>query len=130
MSDVSYEIVRGLRRDSQLIWVPNDGCLFVKKESRRGFDEYVCYQTIIGDPKKKKSENFKPCTCRIKIDIETKIVAPRGKGHSEHENHVILYKDMQSKNKIVDDCIAISEACKGLSIKVPTNDIFTREIST
>lgn len=125
-----YELIRGLRRDSKIIWVPTDKCLYVRKESRRGCDEYICYQTILGDAKKKNILNIPMCTCRVKIDIATGKLLPRKKSHTAHNDHELLYKDMKSKNKITDDVIAISEACKGLSIKVPINDIFTREIAT
>lgn len=125
-----YEVIRGLRRDSQIVWVPAHKCLYVKKESRGGFHEYICYQTILCDPKKKDVASVIPCTCRIKIDISTGNLLPSKKQHSSHANHELLFKDMNSKNKITDDVVAITEACKGLAVHVPINDIFTREIAT
>lgn len=54
-----YEIVRGFQRTSQIIWVPAEKFLYVKKESRGGYDEYICYQTVLGDPKKNILKKFR-----------------------------------------------------------------------
>lgn len=104
--------------------------MYVKKESRGRYEEYICYQTVLGDPKKKNSEKIPKCTCRIKIEISSGNLLPKTKPHTTHDNHEILYKDMKSKNKITDDIIAITEACKGLSLNAPINDVFTKEIAT
>lgn len=123
-----FERVRGFRRDSELIWVPAHKFLYVKNVTRRGFEEFVCYQTVICDPKKKHN-NGDRCTRRVKINLETKKMVCKDMMPHDHPSHETLFKDMQSKNKITDDCIAIGQTFKGLAIKVPISDIFTREMS-
>lgn len=45
-------------------------------------------------------------------------------------NHEMLYKDMKSKNKIIDDVVSLSKQLENLSTEVPAPDIFTRELAT
>lgn len=49
--------------------------------------------------------------------------------HSGHENHEYLYKDIMMKNNIIEKCIAFKDVSKGLSLKIPANDIFTLEMA-
>lgn len=49
--------------------------------------------------------------------------------HSAHGNHEHIYNDMVLKNKIIDRCLAFKDVSSGLSLKVPTNDIFTLELA-
>lgn len=126
---MEYKRIRGARYDSELIWVAEHKCLYVKNVTRRGHEEFVCYQTVITDPKKKDCYGIR-CTRRVKIHLETKELVCRDMTPHNHPSHELLFHDMQSKNKIIDDCIAIAHVSKGLAIKVPISDIFIREIST
>lgn len=93
----------------------------------KGGTDYICYQSILRkNLKKKKIPN---CTSRVKID-NCGLCTRKRIPHSTHMNHEMLYKDMKSKNKIIDDVVSLSKQLENLSTEVPAPDIFTRELAT
>lgn len=126
MAEIPHTIVKGHQQNSLLLWAPEEKHLFVKKgtPNRKGDLDWICYQTILCE----KDTNETKCTSRIKRKTNGKSFR-KSLPHTQHKNHDLIYKDLQSRNGIIDDCIAFSELCDNLALKVPVNDFFTRALS-
>lgn len=163
---MEYQLIKGLRRNAQIVWSPTEQFLYARQCERNDKIEHICYQKILYDQyiikkntekmkKKNKKKNGKKhnkskvgksekldkerkenkeemkvlnCTARVKIDKKgncTRNNVP----HSRHDNHENIYNEMVTKNGIIDKCVEFKKVAKGLSIKVPANDIFTLELS-
>lgn len=57
----TFEIIKGHRAGSTLLWVPAEQQLYVKECTRNGKEEFICYQTILR--KNVKADDMAPyCT--------------------------------------------------------------------
>lgn len=126
--NLTYGIIKGHRSNSNLLWIVEEKCLYVKKDIRSRGVEYICYQSILCDPKKKRSEDVIKCTARRIIDPHNK-VTKNSIEHSCHDNHELIHKDLMTRNTIIDTVTLLKELCQDLNIGIPSQDIFTRELS-
>lgn len=159
---MEFEVIKGLRRNSKVVWTPEEKYLYARQCERSGKTEYICYQKILYDQyivkknaekmeknnKKKSKKNKKNkkkskknkskeekkdkvlnCTARVKIDKMETVCSRNNVSHSRHHNHENIYKEMVSKNAIIDKCIEFKKVTEGLPLKVPASDIFTLEMS-
>lgn len=126
---LGYEFLTGERRDGQLLYVPLQKCLFVKKSTTKNWTDYICYQTILVKNKKTNANKTIPC-CTSRVQINSSgICTAKTKAHEQHENHELIYRDMKSKNAYIDQVIHIGEHLDDLPIEVSNRDLFTRELS-
>lgn len=123
----NFKIIPGHRRGVSLLYSNNDKYLYVKKKVHQntGKEDWICYQEILC----KSDPTATPCTKRILYDPATNSCTDKQIVHSIHHNHEAIAKDLISRNKIVDDCVAMKDMCQDLSTKVPTSEIFTREVA-
>lgn len=126
MTSVAFELIRGHRVDSTLLWIPADQHLYYKKCARNGQIEYECYQTILRKNGKSGFE-FKYCTAGAVI--KDGICTHKVNGHTVHPNHSQIVKNLKARNNILDQCIAMKEITEDLCVKVPAQNIFIREMS-
>lgn len=126
MTDIPHTLIKGKKQDSLLLWASEEKHLYVKKgtPNKNGDVDWICYQTILCE---NDSREIK-CTSRLKRCGNGRCFR-KSLPHTKHKNHWLIYEDLLSRNKIIDDCIKFSEICDGLAQKVPVNDFFTREIS-
>lgn len=126
MAEIPHTLIKGKKQDSSLLWASEEKHLYVKKgtPNKKGDVDWICYQTILceHDPKGIK------CTSRLKRLADGQCFR-KSLPHSKHKNHSLIYEDLKSRNKIIDDCIQFSELCDGLSLKVPVSDFFTLAMS-
>lgn len=121
MQHLPYKTVMGHRRNAQLLWVPTKKHIYVKKEG-----EWICYQTIL----LKSDSNAIKCTSRVQtisdsLCIQKNVFVP----HTNHEDHEKIYNDLISRNKIIDQCVEMKNLSDGLTISIPSKDIFTRKMA-
>lgn len=48
-----FEIIQGVRENSQLLYIFSEKKLYVRKVKRNGATEFICYETIFGKNEKK-----------------------------------------------------------------------------
>lgn len=126
LKNIPYEIIPGHRRDAQLLWSPDEKYLYFRKKIDNGMEDWGCYQEML----RKKNPGATSCSARLSVDRSRPTCSSKSMAHSAHNNHELIYMDLISRNKIVDDCINLKNAVEGLSIDVPVADIFTRELAT
>lgn len=69
-----------------------------------------------------------PCTARVIIDENGKCIRNKVP-HTHHDSHEMIYKDMVTKNNIIDRSIAIKTVLDGIPVEVPIHDVFTHELA-
>lgn len=124
MEAVAFQKIRGHREDSILLWVPDEGHLYVRKYNRRGKEVFACYQSIL----KKNSKN-KAAECTATVDIKDGVCTRMYKRHACHPDHKQIFDDLQARNSIIDTCVAMKKTIEGLPFNVPAQGIFTLEMS-
>lgn len=123
---MEYQIVKSkFGKDS--IYVPCEKMLYVSKGRK---DEYVCYQTILRNSKKKDYAKHLECTSRIRLlpnglCERANINIP----HSSHSDHEIIVSDKKIMENVTKKCIALKSDHQEDAFKIPNRHIFQREIA-
>lgn len=123
MTSVAFELIRGHRIDSTLLWIPAEQHVYYKKCTRNGKVEYECYQTIL----RKRDHEVPYCTAGAAI--EDGVCTLKLKGHTAHPNHRQIVNNLNARNNVLDRCVAMKEITKDLCVNVPAQNIFTMEMS-
>lgn len=127
MSNLPYQIIYGNRRDARLLWSPKEQMLYYRKRVlRSGNEDWVCYQEIL---RRNKTKDVVACSCALSVNPNRATCSRKSFIYSNHDNHASIFKDIVSRNNMVEDCILLKKATEGLSIKVPVGEIFTRELA-
>lgn len=113
-----------------LLYVPAEQMLYTFNAERKGLQEFVCYQTILADPRKKNSANVQKCTSRVRL-------LPNGKcqrmnenvPHTDHANHRMLAEDKKKMNNMIGVCQNLKINHPEDAYKIPVRHIFQHEIS-
>lgn len=128
---MEYRMVKGFRKGSDLLYLLAEKCLYRFKRRRNGGKDYICYQTILSKPTKKKpARNEDRCNCnatvRLYLDGTCKFV---NEPHSAHENHERIMRDMEKANNMKEKCQSLKNQFSEDSHKIPVRNIFQREVS-
>lgn len=115
MESLTFEIIRGHRIDSTLLWVPAEQNLYYKKCTRNGKEEYECYQTIL---RKNGKTEYKPAYCTAGAVVKDGVCNHKVNGHTNHSNHTEIFINLNSRNKILDRCIAMKDITDEVSHSV------------
>lgn len=128
LGNLKFEKLTGIRRDGELLYVPTEKHLYVKKAERNGGVDYICYQTILLKNKENSKKKLPTCTSRVKVTTDGKC---KGKliPHTNHDNHEAIYKDLKTRNAFLDKVVTVNDVLEGLSVKVSNRDIFTLELA-
>lgn len=128
MEKIAVEKIQSSRSDGVLLWASEEKHVYVKKSTSpvTGLEDWICYQTII----RKTHPDAPECTSRVLVDPENMTAVRKRVNHTNHQNHELIFKDLASRNKIINDCVQLKEMCDGLSIDVRASDVFTREMAT
>lgn len=121
MDLLTYEEVRGKRKNSKLIWIKEEKYLYLKKDERSdGTIVYLCYQNKING-------NIE-CSARRSI-TPNGLVIKNAIPHSCHPNHESIYADLITRLNINESCAKAAAALDGLPVSVSNRLIFTRELA-
>lgn len=126
---MDYQFIEGIR-GGQLLHVLSEDMLYVFKMERNGMREYVCYQTILCTPKKKKTSNVDhtKCTARVRIRRDgtlQKMNTP----HTQHQDHDMLVRDMNKRETMKKQTRRLREDHPEDAHKIPLRHIFQRQIA-
>lgn len=153
---MEYEIIDGKRfngnknKVSKLLWVPREKHLYVKKVTRNDKTEFICYQTILTNRKKKVRIDFtilyfKPifryffqslkntegvlkCTARAILHPDGRLIE-NSITHTPHESHESLYHDILTANEIKNKCHVAKVTFPDSAHKISEKSIFYRELA-
>lgn len=130
MEAVDYCFLRGRREGCEILYVPAEKHLYVKKSSTKNVVKYICYQHILrGKKNKKNRDKYLECGARLSLNINTKICIKRNLPHSNHTNHEIIKKDIDSYNNMKDMSRKLRKMDLASVQKIPVEEVFNSEIS-
>lgn len=104
-----YELLSGYRRNNdkpkQLLYIPDEECIFIKNEERHDKTIYVCYQKILSrDTKKANRSDMHPkCLARAIVNMDGNCWR-NNTPHTVHATHDRIVEDMKSLNRIKNIC--------------------------
>lgn len=123
---MEYQIVKS-KFGKEHLYVPSEKMLYVWKGRNK---EYICYQTVLRDSKKKDHLKHIACTSRIRrlsnrlcerVNVNNE--------HSAHPDHEIIASDKNVMENVFKKCQALQVDHPEDAQKVPNRHIFQREIS-
>lgn len=123
---MEYQIVTS-KFGKDHVYVPSEKMLYVSKGRE---NEYICYQTILTDKKKKDHEKHLSCSARIRC-------LPNGKcerqnvfiQHTAHPNHERIVTDKQLMNEVLRKAENLRLDFPQDAHRVPNRHIFQRELA-
>lgn len=123
---MEYQMIKGTRRGSVLVYTPKEKHLYVFKIERNGIKEYICYQTILCKPKKRGTpiEHVK-CTARVSLISER--ICERNFEHSNHPNHESIVDDLEKRNRMNENASILKSRFPLSSQRISTREIFQQE---
>lgn len=127
---MDYRFIKGYS-GGNLLYLENEKHLFVRKDTQKGDEVYICYHSILSKNRKNKKTN-KPvepnCTARVKISPD-KICTRNKIAHTKHENHEIHFRDLESLNEMKKNCRLLKKIIPITSHKVSAKEIFLQEMA-
>lgn len=121
---MEYVAVQGRR--GNLYYVTEDKHIYVRKTLKESGRSYlVCYDSVL----KKKVANIEKCTARCTLDEVNGLCFRNSTPHSDHENHEVAFRDLQSLNAMKDHCRYLASNFPLSARKVPIKEIFLAEMA-
>lgn len=123
---MEYQIIK-TKFGRESIYVPQESMLYVAKGRN---DEFVCYQTILTDPKKQDHEKHVKCTARIHLlpnglcERQNPLI-----NHTFHENHKTIVQDKAIVASVCETVELLKDHLGPLSSRVPNRPIFQNAVS-
>lgn len=127
---MEYRFIEGIR-GGQLLHVLSENMLYVFKIERNGMKEYVCYQTILRTPKKKKkAHNVDHSSCSARVRIRRDGTLERmNVQHTQHQDHDIIARDMNKRENMKKQARRLLEDHPEDAHKIPLRHIFQHQIA-
>lgn len=121
---MEFIAVKG-RQGGNLYYVKEDKHLYVRKTLASGISYLACYNTVL----KNQDSHIQGCSARCTLD-ETKGLCFRNSTyHSHHENHEVVFRDLQSLNAMKEHCRYFALNFPFSAKKTPIKEIFLAEMS-
>lgn len=121
---MEYRVIRS-KFGNELLYVESEKMLY--KSKGRG-DDFVCYQTVLSDPKTNSHEMHPKCSSgvrRLTDRLCERIHAP----HTDHINHELIAHDKDRMSNMIARCKDLRLNHREDAHRIPNRNIFQREMS-
>lgn len=125
---MEYVPIKGFR-GGNLIYIPEDRHLYVRRTTKAGRVYFVCYDTVLTKRLKKQEPNFQECGARCTLNESTGLCSKKASCHRDHENHDVIFRDLQSLNTMKDKCRYLAENFPFSARRIPIKEIFLAEMA-
>lgn len=115
-----------------LIYIPKEKHLYVRKSNISGKSFLVCYDTVAykdTDIDKDDDYEFVKCSARCMLDVRTGKCHRNSTPHTDHDDHEIKFHDLQSLNAMKEHCRYLAKNFPFSARKIPIKEIFLSEMS-
>lgn len=129
-NQMEYRLVKGFREGSELLYIPSEKMLYRFKRRRNKAKIFVCYQSILSKPTKKKparNENRCDCNASIRVNPDGTCTAVHA-NHTAHNHHESILRDMEKSNSMKEKCRMLKNDFSEDAHKISARNIFQREI--
>lgn len=121
-----FEIIQGVRENSQLLYIFSEKKLYVRKVKRNGATEFICYETIFGKNEKKNHHSENKCTARTKL-FPNDMLKRMNVQHSCSIDHEMIRRDLDRRTNMKNKCKSLKKDFPEESHKFSSRFIFQRE---
>lgn len=123
---MEYQVLKS-KFGKDMLYVPSEKMMYVSKGREK---EFICYQTILSDRKRKDHEKHLACTARIRCLLnglcERQNVLVQ---HTSHPSHESIATDKQIMNSIIQKAENLRIDYSHDAHRVPNRHIFQREVA-
>lgn len=127
---MEYRLVKGFREGSEMLYVPSEKCLYRFKRRRNGARDFICYQTLLSKPTKKKpARDEDRCECNASVRLYPNGTCKKRNDHIAHNNHEGIMRDMDKANEMKEKCKTLKHEFAEDSHKISSRNIFQRVIA-
>lgn len=122
---MEFVTVKG-RKGGNLYYVIEDDHLYVRKTLKKSGRTYlICYESVL----KKRDSNNQICSARCTLDEVNRTCYRNMTPHTSHDNHGVMFRDLQSFNAMKDHCIYLGSNFPFSARKVPIKEIYLAEMA-
>lgn len=112
------------------MYVPAEKMLYTFSVKRNGLREFMCYQTVLSDPRKKNGPNAPKCTSSVRLMPDGKCQRMNEHiPHTEHADHQMIADDKKTMNSMTNQCRNLRLNHPEDAHKIPARHIFQHEIA-
>lgn len=124
-----YEIIKA-KFGGELLYVKPERMLYTFNTKRSGKKEFVCYQTVLSDCKKKKHADHLKCFSRVRLLSDgTCERMNKNIPHTLHPDHKNLADDKKKMINMNEKCQTLKNDYPENAHKIPLRHIYQREIA-
>lgn len=124
---MEYHVVQGHRLGSQLIYIPKEKFLYLKKNERSGKRTFICYQSVLS-VRQRDGEDHTKCTACVIIGKNDECWRNRIH-HSVHQNHRRIFDDLRSLNNMKSTCQFLRDNLTISAEKISAKEIYSTEMA-
>lgn len=125
---MEYTTIRGFR-GGNLFYVQEERNLYVRKTTKAGLSYLVCYDTVQMKKSKQQDPHFEEYSARCTVDEGTGLCWRNNSCHRDHDNHELIFRDLQSLNAMKDHCHFLATKFPLSARRIPIKDIFLAEMA-
>lgn len=112
-----------------ILYLKEEKHLFYRKIARNGNVEYACYQSILLKNKKRSKSDVKVIPCTARAIIHGNECSRNKIKHSKHDNHELIFRDLETLNAVKEKCKILQEINPIVSHKASAKIIFLQEMA-
>lgn len=127
MSD--YAFIQGFHEGHPLIYLQKEKHLFFQSNVRSGQIEYTCYEKFRSDRYKSSNHQEAHSKCTARVFVKDGIVRRSSFQHTNHENHELIFRDLQTLEAVKEKSQKLLEWCPFSSSKVSAKELLAIELS-
>lgn len=122
----NYTLIQGFHAGNCLLYLPGEKRLFFQSNVRSGQVEYTCYAKLCPDKYKTRKNTQSKCTARVFLTDGN--ARRNGIRHHCHEDHELIFRDLQTLNAVREKCTKILEWCPLSASKVSAKELLSMEL--
>lgn len=119
-------------QSGNLFYLPSEKHLFLQKSSKSGKKFLVCYDTVASvGVNEDNNDDYDSLTCcaRCTFDEKTGLCRRNSSPHTDHDDHEIKFRDLQSLNAMKDHCRYLATNFPFSARKIPIKEIYLSEMA-
>lgn len=124
-----HEFIQGFHDGHDLLYFPSEDHLFYQSHVRAGQVEYTCYEKCRPGQYASPEGQSPDSKCTAKVIVKDGKSRRNQTRHTKHENHGLIFRDLQTLNTVKDKCRKLSEWCPLSSSKVSAKELLSIELA-
>lgn len=125
----NHTIIQGFHEGHPLLYLQEERHLFVRSNERSGQVEYACYEKHRSNRYKNPNHQEENSNCTARVFLKDGVVRRNSIQHKNHENHELIFRDLQTLNAVKEKSRMLLEWCPLSSSKVSAKELLATELA-